>query len=168
MTRVIYKRAVAGAAAATALIYVSTFSGAAIADEAPVQMAEATPVAAAVHPASKAAMPADRDEQRIRKLHDSLAITASQEVLWGQLAQVMRTNDERIDELATERHRRAATMTAVEDLHSYGEITDAHAAGIRAFEPAFQSLYDAMSPTQKSNADNVFRHQDSHAKKKLM
>jgi hypothetical protein len=168
MTRVTFTRAVAGAAAATALIYASTFSGAAIADEVPAQMAEAAPAPVAMHPAGKTAMPADRDEQRIRKLHDSLAITASQEVLWGQLAQVIRSNDERIDELATERHRRAATMTAVEDLRSYGEITDAHAAGIRAFEPAFQSLYDAMSATQKSNADSVFRHQDSHSKKKIM
>jgi hypothetical protein len=168
MTRVTTTRAVTGAAAATALGFLSAFSVTAIADEAPAQVAAESPAPAAIHTAHTVAAPVDGDEQRIRKLHDRLAITASQEVLWGQLAQVMRTNDERIDELAAERHRRAATMTAVEDLKSYGAITDAHAAGIRAFEPAFQSLYDSMSAAQKSNADDVFRHQDSKAKKKIM
>ncbi len=75
----------------------------------------------------------------------------------------MRSNDRSIDALAKARHEHAATMTAVEDLHSYGEITEAHAAGIRAFAPAFGALYDSMTAAQRTNADGVFRSDDHHA-----
>ncbi len=99
----------------------------------------------------------DRDEMRIKGLHDRLMITADQESLWSNVAQIMRSNDETMDKLADERHEKAATRTAVEDLKSYGEVTEAHATGIKNFVPAFESLYQTMSAAQKANADNVFR-----------
>jgi hypothetical protein len=90
-----------------ALICTVVFAGSALAGEAPALIAEAAQPAVALHPPSTLAMPAvDRDEQRISTLHDRLGITPSQEGLWGQLAQVMRTNDDKIDALATERHTR--------------------------------------------------------------
>lgn len=99
----------------------------------------------------------DREEMRIKGLHDRLMITADQESLWSNVAQIMRSNDETMDKLADERHEKAATRTAVEDLKSYGAVTEAHAAGIKNFVPAFDSLYQSMSAAQKANADLVFR-----------
>ena len=69
----------------------------------------------------------------------------------------MRSNDDKMDVLAKDRHDRAKAMTAVEDLRSYGDITEAHATGIKTFVPAFEKLYDTMSTTQKANADDIFR-----------
>jgi hypothetical protein len=48
-------------------------------------------------------------------------------------------------------------MTAVDDLKSYAEITDAHADGIKKFTPVFATLYAGMPDAQKKNADGVFR-----------
>ena len=73
------------------------------------------------------------------------------------VAQVMRRNDEKMDALSAERHGRIATMTAVEDLRSYGQITEQHAADIKTLAPVFEKLYDAMSTEQKANADAIFR-----------
>jgi hypothetical protein len=106
-------------------------------------------------PASKAAM--DRDEMRIKSLHDKLMVKPSQEPLWADVAQVMRSNDDKMDALTTQRHDKAATMSAVDDLRSYGEITEQHAEGIKTFNSVFEKLYDSMSPEQKTNADNFFR-----------
>jgi periplasmic protein CpxP/Spy len=116
-------------------------------------------------PASSATAP-DKDEMRIRTLHDKLNITSAQEPLWNNVAQIMRNNDEKMDALAQERHDKAATMTAVEDLRSYEQITEAHAMGMKAFIPAFESLYLSMSDTQKAAADNAFRNMGPKAHKK--
>jgi hypothetical protein len=80
----------------------------------------------------------------------------------------MRRNDEKIDALTEARNGRAPTMTAVEDLRSYGEITEAHATGIKNFLPAFERLYDSMSAPQKANADDVFRNTGHRTPKKAM
>jgi hypothetical protein len=48
-------------------------------------------------------------------------------------------------------------MTAIADLKSYSEITDAHAEGLRKFIAAFQPLYDSMPDAQKKEADMVFQ-----------
>ena len=102
----------------------------------------------------------DPDEMRIKSLHDRLKIKASQEPLWNDVAQVMRSNDEKMDALSAERHRKAATMSAVEDLRSYGEITEQHAIAIKTLVPAFEKLYEAMPAEQKATADSVFRTND--------
>ena len=116
-----------------------------------------TRVAAMPAPGSAVKKSGDPDEMRITSLHDKLMVKSSQEALWKDVAEVMRSNDEKMDAISTERHDKAGTMTAVEDLRSYGEISEQHAIGIKTFAPVFEKLYDSMSVEQKANADKVFR-----------
>jgi Spy/CpxP family protein refolding chaperone len=145
------------AAAASACLGATLFPAAGFADQA---ATPDMPMAAAPH------MHMNGDETHIKTLHDRLQITADQEVLWSSVAQIMRSNDDTIDSLSKERHDKAASMTAVEDLKSYGDIAAAHAAGIKNFLPAFESLYQSMSPAQQANADHVFRHTGMKSHKK--
>jgi hypothetical protein len=108
----------------------------------------------------------DRVEARITNMHAKLKITAAQEDQWGKLAQVMRDNQKAIEPLIKARAENAKTMTAVDDLKSYGEITDAHADGIKKFTPLFATLYDGMSEAQKKGADAMFRHVGKMSKKR--
>ena len=55
---------------------------------------------------------------------------------------------------------RIKDMTAVDDLKSYGDITEAHLNGIRKLTPLFADLYAGMSDPQKKEADTLFRHGD--------
>jgi hypothetical protein len=58
-------------------------------------------------------------------------------------------------------------MNAVDDLKSYGEIAEAHAAGIKKFVEAFEPLYSSMSDDQKKAADRAFvQRVQKHLKKK--
>jgi len=166
MTRLTLTRSVVGTAVAATLILGTAFAGGALADEAPMMLAAAAPAVTSADLDRPLVTSDSRDEERIRSLHDRLGITSSQEGVWGQLAQVMRTNDDKMEVLSTARHDLSPKMTAVEDLRSYGEITEAHAAGIRAFTPAFETLYNTMTPTQKANADNIFRHTGTKGAKK--
>ena len=100
----------------------------------------------------------DRAELRIQDMHTRLMITAAQEEQWGKVAEVMRENAKVMDNLTQARMDRAAAMTAVDDLNSYGEITGAHADGIKKLTPVFATLYDSMSDPQKKVADTLFRH----------
>ena len=111
------------------------------------------------------------DEERagidalIDQLHDSLKITAEQEPLWRGVTTVMRENGETISKLAQERAEHAQTATALDNLKSYAEISEAQAAGTKRMIPVFQALYDSMSPEQKKGADTEFRgHLQQHAK----
>ncbi len=107
---------------------------------------------------SKSATPkADRFEVRIDELHTALNITAAQEELWNNVAQVMRDNAKTMDTLIAAR-KNAKPMNAVEGFKSYGEIQDAQAAGIKKFIPVFEALYNSMSDDQKKNVDIVFAH----------
>ena len=120
----------------------------------PVVAAEA---GAAKASATKAARE-DRVEARIKDMHAKLKITKAQEEQWAKVAQVMRDNEKTIEPVIKARAEHAKTMTAVDDLKSYGEITDAHADGIKKFTPVFATLYDSMSDAQKKQADALFRH----------
>ena len=100
---------------------------------------------------------ADRVEARINDLHSKLGITPEQEDLWKNVAQVMRDNAKTTEALTKARAEKAKTMTATDDLKSYGEIAEAHADGIRKFIPVFEALYNTMSDDQKKNADAIFR-----------
>jgi periplasmic protein CpxP/Spy len=130
--------------------------------------AAARAVAAAALAASIAFAPAmvlaakasgeERVEARIKNMHAKLKITQSQEGQWTKIAQVMRDNAKSMDALTHKRFENAKTMTAVDDLKSYGEITDAHADGIKKFTPVFATLYAGMSDAQKKEADALFRH----------
>ena len=140
---------------AIALSSTTAFTGAAIAGEGDAK-------------AAVGAKPAidHEEEQHINQLHDQLKITPEQEALWNNVAEIMRSNDKKIDALVKERHDKASTMTAVEDLRSYSEVTETHAADIKTFIPAFVRLYDSMSAAQKATADNVFRTGGRNALKK--
>jgi protein CpxP len=100
----------------------------------------------------------DRVEARIKELYTKLKITPAQEELWNNVTQVMRDNAKTMEALIKARSEKAGTMTAVDDLKSYGEIADAHADGIKKFIPVFEPLYASMSDVQKKNADTFFRH----------
>ena len=100
----------------------------------------------------------DRVETRIKDMHAKLKITQAQEDQWAKVAQVMRDNEKTIEPLIKARVENAKTMTAVDDLKSYAEITDAHADGIKKFTPVFATLYASMSDAQKKDADTLFHH----------
>jgi protein CpxP len=114
--------------------------------------------------AAKAAA-ADRVETRITDMHARLKITQAQEDQWAKVAQVMRDNQKAIEPLIKARMDNARTMTAVDDLKSYGEITDGHADGIKKLTPVFATLYAGMSDAQKKEADTLFRHGGRMSKK---
>jgi len=107
----------------------------------------------------------DRTEARIKDLQARLKITPAQEDLWNKVTQVMRDNAKTMDTLNQARFEKAKTLTAVEDLKSYMEIAEAHAAGLKNFIPVFEALYAAMSDDQKKDADTLFRY-GSHRKSK--
>jgi hypothetical protein len=112
--------------------------------------------------ATGAAAPAkanDRVEQHIKQLHDQLKITAAEEPQWTVVAQTMRDNAMQIDQLITKREQRN-TMTALEDLDSYAQISQANSDGVKKLAAVFAPLYNAMSDEQKRNADKVFN--ESH------
>jgi hypothetical protein len=48
-------------------------------------------------------------------------------------------------------------MSAVDAVKSYQAVIEAHEAGMAKFVPAFQALYDSMSPAQKNTTDAMFR-----------
>ena len=101
--------------------------------------------------------PADPVEARIKTLHSSLHITAAQETLWSDVAQVMRENAKAMADHRKEAAQNAQSRNAVDELKSYAAAIDAHADGIHKFIPIFQALYDSMSDAQKKTADAVFR-----------
>ncbi len=106
-------------------------------------------------------------EARIKDLHTRLAITAAQEDSWGKVTQVMRDNEATMATLVQARSGNAKTMTAIDDLKSYGQIAQAHADGIQKFAPVFGTLYDSMSDEQKKNADSIFRDRGHKAMKHM-
>ncbi len=118
-------------------------------------MPAAEPSRAAV-PASQPAPAEAAVEARIRQLHAQLKITPTEADQWNAVAQVMRDNEQKISDLIQQRNKSAGTMSAIDDLRSYEAITDAHADGLKNLIPAFQSLYDSMSDSQKKIADTVF------------
>ena len=99
-----------------------------------------------------------RVEVRIKDMHDKLKITKAQEEQWIKVEQTMREDAKVMDALTQARADHAKDMTAVDDLKSYGEITAAHADGIKKLTPVFAALYDSMSDAQKKAADDLFRH----------
>jgi protein CpxP len=113
------------------------------------------PVFAAKAVATKASSE-NRVEARIKDMHAKLKVTKAQEDQWAKVAQVMRDNAKTMDALTQARFEKAKTMTAIDDLKSYGEITDAHADEIKKFTPVFATLYDSMSDAQKKEADALF------------
>lgn len=106
-------------------------------------------------------------EAHIKAMHSKLHITTAQQTQWDAVAQVMRDNAQAMAGLREEATEQAKSMSAVDHIKSYAAITDAQAAGIHKFLPAFQALYDTMSDAQKKTADALFRSRSlAGAKKK--
>jgi periplasmic protein CpxP/Spy len=96
-------------------------------------------------------------EQRITSLKAALKITSDQESKWSAVATAMRENAAAMDKLVTEKRAKSDNMTAVEDLKTYQDFTQAHLDGLKNLTSAFQSLYDSLPADQKKNADQVFQ-----------
>ena len=96
-------------------------------------------------------------EQRIATLKTALKITPDLEPKWTKVAQAMRDNASAMEKLvATKRAIPPEKTTAVDDLKTYQEFTEVRLDGLKHLNSAFKSLYDAMNPEQKKNADMVF------------
>jgi periplasmic protein CpxP/Spy len=123
----------------------------------PLRLAQATTPAApsAGAPAKARRSPTERVEARIKSLHDHLKITSAQEPQWNAVAQVMRENAQSMDQAIQQRHQ-TQNLTAIDDLKAYQTIAQAHLQNVQKLLPAFQTLYDTLSPEQKKAADDAF------------
>jgi hypothetical protein len=128
-------------------------------------LAQTPPASGAQPPAATSAAPAhkpnDRVEKHIKTLHDQLKITAAEEAQWDQVAQIMRDNADKIDQLIAQRED-ASSMTALDDLDSYAQITQANSDGVKKLSAVFAPLYNSMTDEQKKNADKVFAQGQNH------
>ena len=116
------------------------------------QTAEKAPAAAAA-----TSDKSETVEQRITSLKASLKITAGQEMGWTAVATTMRDNAAAMDKLVqTKRKIAPETMTAVDDLNTFQDFTQARMDGLKNLTSAFKTLYDSMPADQKKNADQVF------------
>jgi len=96
-------------------------------------------------------------EQRITTLKTALKITPDQESKWNGVAQAMRDNASRMEKLvAAKRAIPPEKTTAIDDLKTYQEFAEAHLDGLKHLTSTFKTLYNAMTPDQKKNADVVF------------
>jgi protein CpxP len=96
-------------------------------------------------------------EQRIESLKAALKITPDQQKKWDGVAQAMRENASRMEKLVADKRKIPPDKTtAVDDLKTYQEFTEARLDGLKHLTSAFKSLYDSMTPEQKKNADTVF------------
>jgi hypothetical protein len=98
-------------------------------------------------------------EERIHALQKQLGITEAQMPLWDAFAQAMRDNAASTDALFAQRVGSVATMSAVDNMHSYAQIARAYADNTQHLAAAFDSLYASLTDTQKQAADTLFRQQ---------
>ncbi|CAH2789374.1 MAG: 2-polyprenylphenol hydroxylase and related flavodoxin oxidoreductases [uncultured Caballeronia sp.] len=104
-----------------------------------------------------------RVEERIAELHSSLKITAQQEDLWSKFADVMRDNGRTMADLYRQRIAQRDTMSALDDMKQYEQITQANADGTKRLVEAFEPLYASLSLEQKKLADVSFREEHGKA-----
>jgi periplasmic protein CpxP/Spy len=108
------------------------------------------------------ALPKDatqRLEQHNKQLHDQLGITAEQQPQWDQFTQVMRGNANDMRRAFTARGDKLPTMNASENMQSYADLAQVHAANMQKAAASFQTLYAVLTPEQKAAADRLFRSQ---------
>ncbi len=153
-------RSLAAATFVTAILFVGPASAGKSPDLSGVagaaMVAEADAAPAATDKTKKS--PMAEAEARIKQLHDQLKITPAQKAQWHAVAQAMRENAKDMQAIIAERHKKSGQMSAVDDLRSYQEVAETHVQGLQRLIPAFQALYDTMSPEQKKNADALFSH----------
>ena len=97
-------------------------------------------------------------EAHINELHNELKITTAEEPQWSSVAKTMRENAEDIDRVIDKREAAIRTATAVENLNSYADVVQAHAAAVKRLADTFSALYSEMSDSQKKMADEIFSH----------
>ncbi len=97
-------------------------------------------------------------EQRITMLKAALKITPAQEAKWDKVATAMRENAAAMAKLVKEKEAKAQNITAVDDLKTYQDFSQAHLDGLKNLTSAFEALYDSMPAEQKKNADQVFHN----------
>ncbi|WP_250451614.1 Spy/CpxP family protein refolding chaperone [Caballeronia sp. ATUFL_M2_KS44] len=100
-----------------------------------------------------------RVEERIAQLHSSLKITSAQEAQWAPFADAMRENARAMADLYRQRIAQRDTMSALDDMKQYQQITQANADGTKRLVDAFEPLYASLSPEQKKLADTSFRQE---------
>jgi protein CpxP len=124
----------------------------------PMQLAQAAATTSPANAASTAETKAETVEQRIVNLHAALQITPAEEANWNAVALAMRENAVEMQKLVAEKTaKEMASMTAVEDLQTYGKFARAHVKGLKQLTSAFETLYKAMPDSQKKIADQVFQ-----------
>ncbi|KDR26872.1 MULTISPECIES: Spy/CpxP family protein refolding chaperone [Caballeronia] len=106
-----------------------------------------------------------RVEERIAELHSSLKITPQQEAQWSKFADVMRDNGRTMADLYRQRIAQRDTMSALDDMKQYEQITQANADGTKRLVEAFEPLYASLSPEQKKLADTSFRSEHGKARR---
>jgi len=117
-----------------------------------------TPVQLARVTEASAETKAETVEQRITSLHTALKITPDEEANWTGVAQAMRENAAKMEELSAEKKAQPSeSMTAVDDLKTYEKFTHAHYDGLKNLISSFETLYASMPDQQKHVADHVFQ-----------
>lgn len=96
-------------------------------------------------------------ERRITDLREHLKITAAEQPAFNAFANVMRTNAKRMDDMLHTRRTDLANASAVEQMRSYQALAEAHVEDMQRLVPAFERLYEALTPAQKRQADQSFR-----------
>ncbi len=96
-------------------------------------------------------------ERHIAALHARLHITPEQEPLWQPLATAMRDSVAALDRLYAQRGHDYESMSAVDNLKSYGDVQETNARNVRNLVPPLERLYASFSPSQKRQADETFR-----------
>lgn len=119
--------------------------------------AAAVPMLARPAPA-QAADPQAGTEQRIATLKQELKITPAEEAPWKAFTDVMRANAAEISGKLAQRQQGFSKMNAVDDLKSYADISNLHAAEAAKLVAPFETLYAALSAEQKAEADKLFQN----------
>ena len=101
----------------------------------------------------------EKVDEHIKRLHEQLGITATEEPLWRQFAQVMRDNATQMEQALVTRGVDVDSMNATENMQSYAQLAQVHATNMQKLASTFQSLYSSFSDSQKKNADNAFRNE---------
>jgi len=94
-------------------------------------------------------------EIMISNMRTRLRVTAAEQSQFDAVADVMRTNAKAMETLLAERGH-GTDQSAVASLHWYEKLTDAHAAVLKNFTPAFETFYATLSASQRRAADAIF------------
>lgn len=105
----------------------------------------------------------ERIEARVQDLHQRLGIRPEQESKWKGVAAAMRENGKNMEAAMEKRRDAWAKMSAIEDLKSYQQMSEAHSDALKNMIDAFTPLYESMSADQRRAADEVFHRYNQAA-----